>query len=173
MTAKAITAQATIKAPGRRGLKPGQRHSGQFGAGRVDPVEAAKRKAALDRDARANVAVKINFVTACRDMGPLMAARLRGIIESTKSSEQAVLRAIEIAAAYGFGKPVSVVDVNVSTKPRPAHALTDDEIRAFLAGGSLTSPVLIEDKSGTRNVFDAEGRLLDFTATELEPVGEK
>lgn len=161
----------SVKAPGRRGLKPGQRHSGQFGQpGRLNPAAAAKRKAALEKSV-----VKGNFVAACRDMGPLMAERLHGIIASSKSSEGAVLRAIEIASAYGFGKPVSVVDVNVTHKPRPAHALTDDEIRQFLAGGSLQSPVLIEDQSGTRNVFDAQGRLLDFApehaATDNESVG--
>jgi hypothetical protein len=158
-----MVSSATIaaKAPGRRGLKPGQRHAGQFGNPGRDPVSAAKKKAEV-----AASDIKRGFVAACRDMGPLMQAKLRAIIESPKSSESAVLRAIEIAAAYGFGKPVSVVDVNVTHKPRTAAELTDEEIRAFLGGAPLRSPVLIEDQRG-RNVFDAEGRLLDFSAEPM------
>ena len=104
-------------------------------------------------------------------MGPELRRALYRILTSITSSDANVLRAIEIGAAYGFGRPISTLEVNVQHRPRPASELSDAEIRTFLAGGSLSSPVMVDGPNGV-NVFDNQGRLLEFNPeTDNESVG--
>jgi hypothetical protein len=144
--------------PGRKKGSPPTR--GSFGQpGAPDPAAAV----AASRGVR--TANRQTIEALCREHTPEVVARLAEIVRNGRESN--AVRAGGVLLAYGHGTPVNRVQVDMQVRPRPAHELTDDEIRAFLSGGSREAPVLLEHQGG-RHVYDQEGRLLEFSGYEPE-----
>jgi hypothetical protein len=104
----------------RRGLKPGQRHSGQFQKGH-DPRRFAE---AMRFEGK-------TIAQLARAKGPDAIETLAKIMLDRSVSPAARIQAATALLDRGYGKAVSIVDMNV-THDRPASAMTRTEIMQLL-----------------------------------------
>lgn len=129
--------------PSRRGLKPGQRHSGQFKKG-DDPRRVSGQPC---HDG-------MTFARRAREMGPAVLEWFNELWQ-----DETVLLSTRISAAKeildrGFGKAVSTLDINVSDT-RQLNTLTIEELEAIAHGEQPRFPIAVDGE-----VIDAE-----FTAS--------
>ena len=125
MSATANAMQTMTNTPGRRGLKPGQRHAGQFRKG-DDP----RRIGAL------KLADGTTLAQKARQLGPAILEFWDELWRDESVPLPVRIKASENILERGYGKAVSTIDLSV-TENRPARALTMQELEAIAAQGHV------------------------------------
>ena len=134
MSTTANAMQTMTNTPGRRGLKPGQRHVGQFRKG-DDP----RRIGAL------KLADGTTLAQKARQLGPAILEFWDELWRDESVPLPVRIKASENILERGYGKAVSTIDLSV-TENRPARALTMQELEAIASEGTVITvlPTVVE-----------------------------
>jgi hypothetical protein len=124
----------------RRGLKPGQRHAGQFTSG-FDP-----RRRGYYYDGKSFAQMAAEHAPQCLDLW------VRAVGDEN-APWPIRIRASELIVERAYGKSASVIDMQV-THNRPLSAMTDDELLRIVSGEPSRTPVTID--GGTYEVISQE-----------------
>lgn len=131
----AAPANADMTEPRRPGLKPGQRHAGSFRKG-DDPR----------RTGGAKLYDGMTVAQMCRLQGPRSVEFLTRVRDDEGAPLSARIRAVELMLDRGYGKAVSVVDMQV-THTRDLRTLSRDELKAIAAGETPRIPVTLNGQA--------------------------
>jgi hypothetical protein len=153
MHATATTQKMYDEPPKRPGLKPGQRHSGQFQKG-ADPRRANSIV----------IADGITLAAKARELGPAILEFWDSLWRDEKHPLPVRIRASELIVERGYGKAVSTLDVNV-THRRPLTSLTVEELEAIAHGEQPRLPVTINGEA-IEAVF-SDATTVDTTDDEI------
>jgi hypothetical protein len=133
----------------RRGLKPGQRHSGQFRKG-DDP----RRPHGL------TLTDGVTFAAKARELGPAILDFWDALWRNEAAPLPVRLRASELIVERGHGKAVSVIDMSI-TNSRPLVTLSVEELEAIASGEQPRFPIAVEGE-----VIEATFTTVDTTDDE-------
>jgi hypothetical protein len=131
----ATTVQDMAERPYGTGLKPGQVHSGSFKKG-FDPR-------------RVGGTILYDGMTVAqmaRQQGPKCIQLLARVVDDESAPLRERIAAADKLLDRGFGKAVSVVDMNV-THSRDIRTLTRDELRAIAAGEAPRLPITLDGEA--------------------------
>lgn len=142
--------------PSRRGLKPGQRHSGQFRKG-DDPRRGSGM---VLQDGK-------TFAAKARELGVEVLQFWDGLWRDEKAPLPMRLRASELIVERGFGKAASTLDINVNDT-RQLNTLTIEELEAIANGEQPRFPITMDDSSSVH-----DGEVIEAVFTTLDAVPDE
>jgi hypothetical protein len=119
----------------RPGLKPGQRHSGSFRKG-DDPR----------RTGGAKLYDGMTVAQMCRLQGPRSVEFLTRVRDDESAPLPSRIRAVELLLDRGFGRAVSIVDMQVTTH-RSLTSLSTEELEAIARGESPRLPITLDGEA--------------------------
>lgn len=117
------------------GLKPGQRHGGSFKEG-YDERRLPSFQPRFTVEGRTIASIARQHTDEA--LG-LLVRVLRGEYTEAKVSDQ--VRASELVLAYGWGRPVNTVQMEVTAGNRAVNRLSNAELEAVVAGQLTRLPI--------------------------------
>jgi len=128
----------------RRGLRPGQVHSGSF-----RPGDDPRRPNGL------KLYDGMTLAQMARKRTPKCLELLERAMEDESCPWAVRVRASEILLDRGHGRAVSVIEMSV-THERPITSLTRDELRAIAAGQAPRTPIVIDAEVSEAGLVTAD-----------------
>jgi len=150
------TSAEIMTEPYRRGLKPGQRHSGQFKKG----DDSRRGQGMVLQDGK-------TFAAKARELGADVLHFWDGLWRDENAPLPMRLRASELIVERGFGKAASTLDINVNDA-RQLNTLTIEELEAIANGEQPRFPIAMDGSPTSHDdgVIEADFTTVDTTAGE-------